>query len=240
MESHFKTSKNKTAMYIVYLYIFHMTLAMLGHNWELYIITKKTYDILWHVPITQKIDESNPSDGEATTSGSSAPNPIDSPPPAPSVPQWFDGANVTPGGWWKRGGKNAGMTFYGDDFHDGTLNGWMGFWMGFEWDFTGFWWDFDGFLGLFMVFHWVLNGMTNGILMGSGKKGTGIDATAIQVGNWAIWAIVRAMDWFVRHPGFNSSQFLTHDPKLDHPCLLHSKMCFFAWLLIAFLLKLQV
>jgi len=79
-----------------------------------------------------------------------------------------------------------------------------------------------------MVFHWVLNGMTNGILMGSGKKGTGIDATAIQVGNWAIWAIVRAMDWFVRHPGFNSSQFLTHDPKLDHPCLLHSKMCFFA------------
>jgi hypothetical protein len=30
--------------------------------------------------------------------------------------------------------------------------------------------------------------------MGSGFLGTGIDVTAIQVGNWAIWAIW-AMDW---------------------------------------------
>ena len=48
----------------------------------------------------------------------------------------------------------------------------MGEW-DFEWDLNGILRDFDGFLGLFMVFHWVLNGMTNGILMGSGKKGLG-------------------------------------------------------------------
>ena len=166
MESHFKTSKNKTAMYIVYLYIFHMTLAMLGDNWELYIITKKkhmTFYDMFNYPENWRIESirwgsynfwelRTKSNRQSSTSSFCSPV------------IWWGKRNT----WrvmktrWKKCRDDflwGWLSWWDFEWVNGILNGiWMGFYgilMGFWWLFGNCLWYFTGFwMGWRMGFWW--------------------------------------------------------------------------------------